>query len=67
MYSNLFCDEYREVSVFLVDLCTECHEPQQVDTQSQTPHDQLPVTKVIQKPSAVMEKLEYIEKFHYHC
>ena len=55
--TNLLGDEDGEVAVFAVDLCAEGHEAQEVDTEGQTPHHQLPVTHVLEERTAVLQQL----------
>jgi len=51
----LFSDENRKVAILLVDLSAESDEAQQIDTEAHAPHDQLPVAKIIEKCTVVLQ------------
>ena len=54
-YEHLFGDENWEVAVFLVDFSAKSDEAQKIDTETHAPHHQLPVTKIIEKRTVVLQ------------
>lgn len=55
---HLFSNEDRQISIFLIYLCSECDEAQQVDAKNHAPENELPVTKMLQKVTVVLQKLK---------
>jgi len=55
---NLFSNENGEVAVLLVDARAECDETHEEDADGKAPHDQLPVAKVIDKATCILQQLQ---------
>lgn len=54
---DLLRDQYRKVTVLLVDLEAKGHEPHQVHSQGHAPDQQLPVTQEVQVSVCVLQEL----------
>lgn len=54
---DLLRDQYRKVTVLLVDLEAKGHEPHQVHPQCHAPNQQLPVTQKVQVSVCVLQEL----------